>query len=283
MAAEKFFELRDGTRMCYVDSGEGRPVIFLPGWGEVKQCWYPYEKIVTDAGYRFITMDPRGTKKTTPSKTHPVTYQMLVDDLREFILGLGIHDYTIVGHSGGALSVMDYCGRYQDEDLRSGVMLDAPPRWLIAEGYDYAMRDNTYTAEQAYAENDYMTRDMHGYLCDFAKLSNDEIRNAEDPDKAASDWATVYMQDFHVDEMAELHRSYIEFDMRDVIPTIKVPLAYFYPKYCTMHVQGLWNWYRDNVKSEFMSAGFDSNSHFFCMDPEFVPAVADKLLEFLKK
>ena len=280
----KYYDLKDGTKLCYKDTGTGRPVIFLHGWGESKKDWDAYEPIISGAGFRFICLDQRAAKDTASSNTHPVTEYLLVDDVAELIESLDLHNVTLVGHSLGVTEVINYCGRYGNDRLQSVVLMDAPPKQccIEGEGYEFGIWNNTFTTEKGYSDSDWMDRDMHDYLKNWIMDSNPEIRNNADPDKAASDWADNYMAAFHMPDMAELYRSTIAVDERANVPKITVPMAFFYPDPGNICRADLWTWYRDNATCDFTAYGFPSESHFFCIEEEHIPAVTGKLVEFLK-
>lgn len=70
MFTEKYFTAKDGTRICYVDEGQGRPVIFIHGFTANKEAWVDtYCQSVVDAGFRFIAMDLRASERKPPSAT----------------------------------------------------------------------------------------------------------------------------------------------------------------------------------------------------------------------
>ena len=281
--AVKYYKLKDGTNLCYKDTGEGRPIVFVHGWGEHKEQWDAYETAISEAGYRYIMMDQRATKDTGASMTRPVHIDLLVDDLQDLITGLGLKDVTLVGHSMGVQIVLKYVGKFGNDLLHSIVLNDCPPRQCTADdGWEYAIWDNTFTVEQAYADSDWMLRDMMDYLRNWIKGSNPDIAKAEDPEAAVEEWAQKYYDGFWPDEQKELYRSLAEVDNRENVEKITVPVAYFYPDPGAICKRDLWTWYRDHVHAPFRAQGFDSKDHFFCISDRQAETI-EALKKFLQE
>lgn len=281
--ATKYYTLKDGTKLCYNDTGEGRPVIIVHGWGENKRQWASYEKVISEAGYRYICPDQRASKDTEPSKTHPVTEGMLVDDIADLVEGLDLKDVTLIGHSLGVTEILNFCARYGNDRLRSIVLIDAPPSQPCdtEPGYEYGIWGNTITKEMLYKDCDWMDRDMHDYLSNWIKGSNPDINNAPDPDKAASDWATDYMSIFNFPDTQELYRSTVTFNQIGSVDKVKVPCLFMYPDHGDLVSPNMWMWYRDHMVCDYSAKGFDSASHFFCLEDDCIEESQKTILEFL--
>lgn len=278
----KYFVLKDGTKMCYTENGSGRPVIFIHGWGESKQNWNAYEKPLAEAGFRYICMDQRASKDTEPSKTRPVTLDMLVRDVHDLIEGLSLEDVTLVGHSMGVGITLQYILFYGCEHLHSLILMDCPPRDSVCENYEYALYGNTYTVKEALEAANWMMRDMKDYLTDWIKGSAPDIKNAPDPEKAAEEWAVNYMSAFHVQETAELYDSLVGNDYRDALPKITIPTLYLYPAPGNICVEDTWKIYKEKITGPVTVESFPSTSHFFCLEEEHLPAVKKAMIQFLK-
>lgn len=49
-----------GVRLHYVEGGQGRPILLLPGWPQSWFAWRMVMPALADAGRRVVTLDPRG-------------------------------------------------------------------------------------------------------------------------------------------------------------------------------------------------------------------------------
>lgn len=280
----KNFTLRDGTVLCYEDTeGNGRPVVFIPGWGENRHAFDAYLPIVAGAGYRYLSIDPRSTKETGESKTRPVTLRLLIDDLEDLFKGNNLTDITLVGYSMAVLEVLGYVMFHGTDRLHSIVLLDSPPKLCASEDWHMSMWGGEYSLEEAMKAYDWMTRDMLDYFSTWIFGSSPDIKNAPDPKAAADQWARDYMSNFYPDETAEVYRDSIQFDGRPGVVKIDKPVLYLYPDKGQLCVPGMSDYYKDNIHADFTRKSFDSDSHYFCVEEAHIPAVSEAILEFLKK
>ena len=62
-----FVEVETGVRYFYEDRGEGKPIVFVHGWGMSGEVWEGQAVAFSDE-YRVITLDCRGCGKLTNRK-----------------------------------------------------------------------------------------------------------------------------------------------------------------------------------------------------------------------
>jgi len=95
-----------GSRMHYVDEGQGAPVLFLHGNPTSSYLWRNVIPYVTD-DYRAIAVDLIGMGKSDkPDLAY--TYQDHKRYLDAFIEALGLRDITLVIHDWGSVLGFDY-------------------------------------------------------------------------------------------------------------------------------------------------------------------------------
>lgn len=85
------------------DSGEGTPVVLLPGWPDTGEIWAHQSRTLVAAGYRTIVPDLRGfgaSSKPTDVSAYTATAQ--VGDIVGVLDALGIDRAHLVGHDWGA-------------------------------------------------------------------------------------------------------------------------------------------------------------------------------------
>ena len=90
----------DGTTICFRDSGQGRPVLFLHGTSASLGVWDGVTSRLGE-GYRAIAVDQRGHGR---SSKPPLGYSQhdFAGDILGLVAHLGLEDVVLVGHSLGA-------------------------------------------------------------------------------------------------------------------------------------------------------------------------------------
>ncbi|MCG2622526.1 alpha/beta hydrolase [Arthrobacter sp. I2-34] len=90
----------DGARLCFRDSGEGRPLLFLHGTSASLGVW---DGVIghLDGGYRAVALDQRGHGRSS-KPAHGYSQQDFARDILGLVSSLGLKDVVLVGHSLGA-------------------------------------------------------------------------------------------------------------------------------------------------------------------------------------
>ncbi|MGW8883785.1 alpha/beta fold hydrolase [Streptomyces sp. NPDC055749] len=107
------FSATDGTRLAYRVTGEGSPVVCVPG-GPADAVY------LGDLGglskhRQLITLDLRGTGgSAVPEDPSSYRCDRLVDDIEALRVHLGLSRMDLLGHSAGANPVTQYAARYPD-------------------------------------------------------------------------------------------------------------------------------------------------------------------------
>lgn len=106
MATHRFTGF-DGAELAWHETGSGRPLIFLPGFGGLGSRLLDFgpPAAIAEKGYRVLLPDFRGYgESANPNDSPAFTPDVLADDglaLARF-LGLGERDYDLGGYSLGA-------------------------------------------------------------------------------------------------------------------------------------------------------------------------------------
>ncbi|WP_028927922.1 alpha/beta fold hydrolase [Pseudonocardia acaciae] len=99
------FPGRDGLELVYRETGEGRPLVLLPGFTSTGLHWIHRDPVATLAehGYRVILPDPRGHGDSArPHDPRSYPPDVLADDGLALINWLRLDDYDLGGYSLGA-------------------------------------------------------------------------------------------------------------------------------------------------------------------------------------
>jgi pimeloyl-ACP methyl ester carboxylesterase len=95
----------DGGEIHVTERGEGRPFLLLHGVTETSVVWhYQFLDLVT-AGYRVVALDIRGHGHSRAGRDE-YTLAAMARDTLEVIEALGLRDAVAVGHSMGAMVLM---------------------------------------------------------------------------------------------------------------------------------------------------------------------------------
>ncbi|HEX6354820.1 alpha/beta hydrolase [Actinophytocola sp.] len=132
------FTAVDGTRLAYHRTGEGDPLICLPG-GPMQASAY-----LGDLAASSVRLDLRGTGESAVP-ADPATYRCdrQVDDVEALRVHLGLDQIDLLGHSAGASLAILYATRYP-ERVRRLVLLSPSPRVV---GLDITDEDRRELAE----------------------------------------------------------------------------------------------------------------------------------------
>lgn len=111
----------NGTRLHYVEGGQGTPVILMPGW---PQTWWAFHKIMPALAqnHRVIAVDLRGMGTSSKPEGGYDKKNMAVD-IRELLKSLGHQRAHIVGHDIGSHVAYAFAAQFPEATL-STVYLD---------------------------------------------------------------------------------------------------------------------------------------------------------------
>ena len=123
MAENKTVEVQ-GIKISYSDSGTGKDILILHGWGSSYDSWLEVQKDLASRGFRVIVPDLPGFGRSDEPSS-----QWGLEDYSEFVHEFarmtGIKNkFTLAGHSFGGRVAIDYSVRYS-EDLEFLVLIAA--------------------------------------------------------------------------------------------------------------------------------------------------------------
>ncbi|WP_054956874.1 alpha/beta fold hydrolase [Paenibacillus dakarensis] len=99
----------NGHTICYVDQGQGEPVILLHGYCGSSSYW---EQVLHHLnGYRVIVPDLRGHGRSD-APMGPYTIEQMADDVMMLMDELKIEKATMLGHSLGGYITLSFVQRY---------------------------------------------------------------------------------------------------------------------------------------------------------------------------
>ncbi len=115
----------DGARISFLDVGEGRPVVLIPGWGCTRNFFS--KNIALATSFRVIALDLRGHGDSEKVLWgHRIA--RYAKDLKELLESLRLEGVTALGWSMGAAIIWSYLDLFPNEHLAGIVTVDQSPR-----------------------------------------------------------------------------------------------------------------------------------------------------------
>ncbi|HBA87559.1 MAG TPA: O-methylpimelyl-ACP methylesterase [Geobacter sp.] len=125
-------ETPSGVNLHYLESGSGRPVVFVHGWAMSSRVWRFQQQL--EGSSRLIFLDQRGHGQSSPTATYSV--QDYADDLGSFFERLELTDAVLVGWSMGVQVALQAFPLLK-ERLGGLVFVGGTPRFTTADGYPH--------------------------------------------------------------------------------------------------------------------------------------------------
>lgn len=170
-AQTDFFTSFDGTKIAYLDEGDGKPVVLVHGFINTKNSWDKTElkKNLLEKGYRVISVDLRGNGESDkPKNDKAYAENAEVKDLMALIDFLKIKKYKAVGYSRGSIVLAKLLTK--DKRIKKAVLggmgIDfTNPDWsrriLFAEAFDGSVTEETKGAVDYAKSIDADLRSLH--------------------------------------------------------------------------------------------------------------------------
>ena len=128
------FVADDGLRIPVRVLGEGTPVVLVHGLGCSHRHWLPVARRLRRR-CRVYAWDARGHGACRPEPGSVITLSRLANDLQQLIAHFGLVRPVLVGHSMGALAVMQYLRDHGTAGVCGVALVDQSPRIVTDEGW----------------------------------------------------------------------------------------------------------------------------------------------------
>jgi esterase len=106
--------------------GEGQPLLILHGVFGSSDNWFSISKVLAEKGYEVYTIDARNHGQSPRSESF--SYDLMADDLFEFIQFNQIKNPIIVGHSMGGKVTMTFAMKYPNSYSKL-IIVDIAPKF----------------------------------------------------------------------------------------------------------------------------------------------------------
>jgi pimeloyl-ACP methyl ester carboxylesterase len=117
------YQKLDGTKLHYVEGGEGSPIILLAGW---PQTWWSFHKIMPMLAkhHKVIVVDFRGMGSSS-KPTEGYSKKNMAGDITSLIKIMGLDKVSIAGHDIGASIAISFAGHFPEHTDKL-IVLDTP-------------------------------------------------------------------------------------------------------------------------------------------------------------
>ena len=133
----EFLEVAPQVKIFYESAGEGKPLVFIPGWTMTSGIWREQVSNLSKT-YRVITFDPRSHGNSTKAVAGN-SLQQHAKDLRRLIEELNLKKVTFIGWSMGIATILEYVNLYDNDRLNALILVDGSPCKLKKEDWPYGM------------------------------------------------------------------------------------------------------------------------------------------------
>ena len=122
-----FIKTSDGVRIHYVEAGEGRAIVFIPGWMMPGWIWQRQIDELSKK-YRVIAIDPR-SQGESDKPTYGHLPETRARDYKELVDQLGLKRPVLIGWSMGCGELLSYVEQFGDDGISGLVLVDGliPP------------------------------------------------------------------------------------------------------------------------------------------------------------
>ena len=138
-------ELSDELTIHYVSRGQGRPLVFIPGWTMDTECFRENLRPLS-ADFRAIAYDPRSHGKSSRTASGH-DYRQHGADLAAFLRELELKDPVLLGWSAGACAAYSYFEHFGYGQVRAFVNIDQPPKAVRETPADWGINSREQLAQ----------------------------------------------------------------------------------------------------------------------------------------
>ena len=122
LVENRFVQTRDGIKIHCLEKGNGRSILFVPGWTMPGEIWAPQINYFS-SGFRVVAMDPRcqGESSQTSAGLDPATRAR---DIKAVVDKLKLAPVALVGWSSGVNEIASYVDQFGTATIRGIVFVD---------------------------------------------------------------------------------------------------------------------------------------------------------------
>src|SRR6266566_3410839 len=170
----KFFKTSDGVRLHYLESGIGRPIVFVPGWTMPAQIWV-FQREHFSERFRLILLDSRSQGRSEKTN-HGNCSERRAQDLAELIAHLNQGQVVLVGWSMGAAEILSCVDQFGTVGMSGLVLVDTffvQPSWMKHEvlQMSYDLKTDRVRTTERYIRGMYKKPQSDSYIATLVRAS----------------------------------------------------------------------------------------------------------------
>ena len=124
MNSSEYIEINDNVFLHIRDWGEGKTIVFIPGWPFGHEMFEYQFTQLPQQGYRCIGISMRGFGKSS-KPWGEYSYDVFADDLQSVLQSLDLTNVTLVGFSMGGATALRYMARHNGDRIANLVLCGA--------------------------------------------------------------------------------------------------------------------------------------------------------------
>jgi pimeloyl-ACP methyl ester carboxylesterase len=241
------FTASDGQVVPVCVLGTGPPLVLVHGVGCSHRDWMPVARRLAQR-HCVLAWDARGHGQCRPV-LGSITLARLADDLAEMIEQFGLDRSVLVGHSMGALTLMQYLQSYGTRRVAAVALVDQSPRIVTDDGWRLGLFGGC-SAEMLMGLIAGARRDLaETLLHEVGAFGGPWLQRQLGPDAWLGRMLRQRLRRIDVRPLLDLAESMAQADFRDSLARLDAPLLVVLgarsPHYAGVPLDA---WYRDTVK-----------------------------------
>lgn len=138
-SSSEYIDVMDNNCLHIRDWGEGKAIVFIPGWPFGHEMFEYQFMQLPQQGYRCIGISMRGFGKSSkPWGEYNYSYDVFADDLQSVLLSLNLTNITLVGFSMGGAVALRYMARHGGDKVANLVLCGAAaPSFTIRADFPF--------------------------------------------------------------------------------------------------------------------------------------------------
>lgn len=139
MKNSEYIECKDNIFLHVRDWGQGKTIVFIPGWPlGLEMFEYQFSQL-PQLGYRCIGISMRGFGKSS-KPWGEYSYDVFADDLQAVLQSLDLNNVTLVGFSMGGAIALRYMSRHKGDRIANLVLCGAAaPCFTKRNGFPFGL------------------------------------------------------------------------------------------------------------------------------------------------
>lgn len=223
MQNDEFITVEPNVRLHIRDWGEGKTIVFIPGW-PLSHEMYEYQFTqIPRYGYRCVGITLRGFGKSS-KPWGEYNYDVFADDIRKVLETLDLRDVTLTGHSMGGAIALHYLIRHKNERVSKLALFGAAaPSFVKRPGFPYGLE---LTAVDGLIES--CGADRAKLIEEFGKLF---FRTDNAVSRKLGEWFHNIGMEASPLAVSACLAALRNFDLRGVLPFINLPALILHSKH----------------------------------------------------